>query len=261
MALSPTNNAALLQEVDEAVRQDQLGTMWRRYGRLLIGLVVAGLIAFAGWLYWGHRQDVARGEEAEKLLAGFDKVKAGDAKGADAALAAIASTGSPAYRAMAVIQQANLKAEAGDSAGAATLLAKLAADDKADPVLRDLALVRQTALELDRIKPAEVIARMQPMIDATDPVSPWFASAAELAAIAHYRNGAMDKAGALYARIAKEKDLPKSLQSRSVQMAGMLGVDAVDDPGARTAGAKSKQGATQEQGAAAPQTKDAPDAK
>src|SRR3546814_11283345 len=70
---------------------------------------------------------------------------------------------------------------------------------------------------------------MKPLVDAKDPASSWFPSAAELSAIAHYQLGQFDRAGALYGRIAKLPDIPKSLQSRSVQMAGMLGIDAVAD--------------------------------
>ena len=62
-----------------------------------------------------------------------------------------------------------------------------------------------------------------------DPVSSWFASAAELSATAHYQLGQYDQAGALYGRIAKLPGVAKSLQSRAVQRAGMLGVDAVAD--------------------------------
>ena len=69
MALSPTNNAALLQEVDEAVRKDQLDSIWERFGRWIIAGVVAALIAFGGYLYWGHAQDRKSGENAEALVA------------------------------------------------------------------------------------------------------------------------------------------------------------------------------------------------
>ena len=46
MALSPTNDAALLQEVDEAVRKDRLDTIMQRYGRWIIAGVLAGLGVF-----------------------------------------------------------------------------------------------------------------------------------------------------------------------------------------------------------------------
>ena len=52
MALTPQNSEAFMREVDEAVRQDQLTSFWQRYGRVLLVVLVLGLAAFGGWLYW-----------------------------------------------------------------------------------------------------------------------------------------------------------------------------------------------------------------
>lgn len=229
MALSPTNDAALLQEVDEAVRKDRLNNIMQNYGRWIIGAVLAALLAFGGYLYWNHRQDAARGEQAEELISAFEKLGTNQPRAAATELEKLAASGDPAYRAVAVMQQANIKAQTGDLKAAAALMATVAADATLDPALRDLALIRQTAFEYDSLKPAVVIARMKPLVDASDPASSWFASAAELSATAHYQLGQFDQAGALYGRIAKLPKVAKSLQSRSVQMAGMLGVDAVAD--------------------------------
>ncbi|PKP99559.1 MAG: hypothetical protein CVT74_07600 [Alphaproteobacteria bacterium HGW-Alphaproteobacteria-13] len=229
MALGPTDNKAFLQEVDEAVRKDRLDTIMQRYGRWIAAAVIAALIAFGGYLYWEHRQDNARGEQAERMVAALDKLQSGQADAATADFRKLESEGGPAYRAAAQFQQANMKAEGGDLKAAAALMAKVAADAKLDKSLRDIALIRQTAFEYDTLKPETVIARMKPMVDAKDPASSWFASAAELSAVAHYRLGQYEQAGALYGRIAKLPGVAKSLQSRTVQMAGMLGVDAVAD--------------------------------
>jgi hypothetical protein len=150
------------------------------------------------------------------------------------------------------MQQANAKAQAGDLKAAAALMAKVAADTKLDQALRDLALIRQTAFEYDSLKPEAVIARMKPLVDANDPVSSWFASAAELSATAHYQLGQYDQAGALYGRIAKLPGVAKSLQSRSVQMAGMLGVDAVADRADESAAKDQTGNAASKAAAAAP---------
>lgn len=243
MALSPTNNAALLQEVDEAVRKDQLDTIMQRYGRWIIGGVIALLLAFGGYLYWNHRQEVDRGEKAEQLLAAFEKADGNQTAAANAELEKLAGGNAPAYRAAALFQQANVKAATGDLKAAAALMAKVAGDTKIDVTLRDLALIRQTTFEFDTLKPETVIARMKPMVDAKNPASSWFASAAELSAIAHYQLGQYDRAGALYGRIAKLPDVPKSLQSRTVQMAGMLGVDAVADRAEDSAAADTNKAA------------------
>lgn len=256
MALSPTNDAALLQEVDEAVRKDQLDTIMRRWGRWIVAGVVAALLAFGGYLYWSHRQDVARGEHAEQLLASFRLAATGQPRAAKAALEQLAADDAAAYRAAALIQQSNIAAQSGDNKAAAAAMAKVAGDTALDPALRDMALIRQTAFEFDAIKPETVIARMKPMVEAKDPASSWFASAAELSALAHYRLGHFDRAGALFGRIAKLPDVAPSLQSRSVQMAGMLGVDAVADRADESAEAEktaAAQGAAGDQkGSAAP---------
>ena len=244
MALSPTNDAALLQEVDEAVRKDRLDTIMQRYGRWIVGGVLAALLAFGGYLFWSHRQDAARGEQAEELIAAFEKLGTNQPRAAAAELQKLVAEGDPAYRAVARMQEANIKAQTGDLKAAAALMGQVAADTKLDQALRDLALIRQTAFEYDTLKPEVVIARMKPMVDAKDPLSSWFASAAELSATAHYQLGQFDQAGALYGRIAKLPDVTKSLQSRSVQMAGMLGVDAVADRAAESAAMENK-GATQ----------------
>lgn len=241
MALSPTNNnAALLQEVDEAVRKDQLDSIMQRYGRWIVAGIVAALLAFGGYLYWGHRQDVARGEKAEALLAAFQKEGAGQPTAAAAELKALEGEGNAAYRAAALIEQSNMKAKAGDLKAAAALLAQVASDTKVDQSLRDMALIRQTAIEYDGMKPQAVIDRLKPIVDAKDPVSSWFPSAAELTATAYYQLGQFDKAGALYGRIAKTPGITKTLQSRAVQMAGMLGVDAVADRAAESAAGDQK---------------------
>jgi hypothetical protein len=229
LAISPTNNAALLQEVDEAVRKDEINAFISRYGRWLAGAVLAGLLAFAGYLYWNHHKNEVAGQEAEKFSAVLDQLAAGQNAEAAKGLDAIIADGPTAYRAAATLQKANAAAADGKLAEAAKLLAGIAADSKVDQGLRDLALVRQTALEFDTLKPEAVIARMQPIVSAKDPQSSWFASAAELTAIAHYQLGQLDKAGALFGQIAKLEGVSPSLKSRATQMAGMLGVDAVTD--------------------------------
>jgi len=242
LALSPTNDAALLQEVDEAVRKDRLDTIMQRYGRWIIGGLLAALLAFGGYLFWNHRQDAARGEQAEELIAAFEKLGTNQPRAATTELQQLAAEGDPAYRAVAQMQEANINAQTGDLKAAAAQMAKVAADTKLDQALRDLALIRQTAFEYDTLKP---------VVDAKDPASSWFASAAELSATAHYQLGQFDQAGVLYGRIAKLPGVTKSLQSRSVQMAGMLGVDAVADRAAESAAQDQEGGAAPKAAAAA----------
>jgi hypothetical protein len=69
-----------------------------------------------------------------------------------------------------------------------------------------------------------VIDRLKPLAVAGNP---WFGSAGELVALAYLKQNKPELAAPIFAAMAKEKDMPASLRSRAVQMAGALGVDAI----------------------------------
>ncbi len=58
---------ALLREVDEAYRQDQLTRFAKEHGTKLGLAVIGGLALFGGWLLWSdHREGPARGNVPRK---------------------------------------------------------------------------------------------------------------------------------------------------------------------------------------------------
>ena len=77
MALTPQNSEAFMREVDEAVRQDQLVTFWQRYGRILLVLLIVGLAAFGGWLYWQHHQKTQAEAVSEQMDSVLDAAVGG----------------------------------------------------------------------------------------------------------------------------------------------------------------------------------------
>jgi hypothetical protein len=89
---------------------------------------------------------------------------------------------------------------------------------------RELALVRRTAVEFDKLDPAAVIQRLKPLAVAGNP---WFGSAGEMTALAYMKQQKPQEAARIFAAMAKDEALPESIRSRSVQMAGALGLDAV----------------------------------
>ncbi|MFT3965656.1 MAG: tetratricopeptide repeat protein [Sphingobium sp.] len=221
MALTPAQNEAFIREVDDAVRQDDLARFGKRYGIAIVVLIVLGLAAFGGWLLWqNHRNSVAdeTGERYAKILA-----SAASAKADDAAIAQLAGSGPDGYRAGALLIQAGAKSDRNDVKGAIADYKALAADARLARPYRDLATLRQTALEFDSLKPQEVIDRLKPLAEKGNA---WFGSAGEMTAIAYMKLGKRDLAGALFAEIAKTEGVPRTIQTRAVQMASLLGVDA-----------------------------------
>lgn len=238
MALTPTVNRAptpkeegkraatdeaFLREVDDAVRAGDLQDIWTRYGRWLVAAVVAGLLAFGGWIYWTNQREAAAGANGEKFISAMEKLDAGNEKGGLAELTALTKADQPAYRAMAAIMIANVAAKT-DGKKAAAAYAKVAADSSLPQPFRDMALIRQTATEFDSLPPQAIVDRLKPL---AKPGHPWFGSAGEMTAIAQMKMGKENLAGPIFAQIAKQDGLPESLRARAQQMAGSLGEDTV----------------------------------
>lgn len=225
MAVPPATNEAFLREVDEELRRDQLAGFWQRYGRWLIAAVVLGLMLFAAFLFWrNHRANVA-GEEGERLQSAYEALAAGRPADAAAPLDALTKSSSEGHRALALFFQGDILLQRNDLKGAAAKFSEVARDQDISPAFRDLALVRQTSAEYDTLKPQVVIDRLRPM---AVPGNAYFGSAGELVAVAHLRTGRRDLAGQLFGQIARDENVPASLRQRAVQMAGLLGVDAIE---------------------------------
>ncbi len=214
MALTPAPNDAFMREVDEAVRQDDLTNFGKRFGFLVGGLILAGLIVFGGWLLWQSHVETAADETGERYATALASAASG--KPDIAALTDLANAGQGGYRAAALLTQAGLKGEKNDIKGAIAAYKAIAADTSLAQPYRDLAVIRQTALEFDTLAPQVVVDRLKPL--------------GEMSALAYMKLGKRDLAGALFANIAKDTGVPRTIQTRAVQMASLLGVDAQMPP-------------------------------
>jgi len=233
----------LLREVDEGVRQDELLNFAQRYGVLVGLLFVLAMVALGAGLWWkGHRENV-REERSEKLVTAFDALEGGRIAEGKQDLAPMVKDGGPAGSAIARLSLAALAVRENRADDAAKQFEAVAADGSAPKAYRDIATIRLVALRFDQMKPDDVIARLRPLAAAT---SPWFGSAGELVAMAYLKQGRNDQAGPLLAAIARDENQPATLRSRTRQLAGLLGYDAVVDVD------KTMGQLRQEQGAAAP---------
>jgi hypothetical protein len=230
LALAPGESSeTFIREVDENLRRDRAEDFFRRYGKWVIVAVVLLLAAAGGYLWWQSRQQANTAAQSEQLAAVIQDVTSGNARNADARLAQIAVQGGD-YGALAQMTQGALALQNGDRAKALAAYQAVAGNDDHPQAIRDAALLRQTALEFDTMKPEAVIARLQPYVQ---PGNPWFGTAGEMTAMAMLKQNRRTEAGRLFGRLAADKALPSSLRSRAVQIAGTLGVDATAQmPGA-----------------------------
>ena len=218
---------ALLREIDDAVRQDDLSKFGRKYG-IVVGFgLLAALLAFGGYLFWQNSQEDAMERDSETLVTAMDQLEAGNLATASQNVQALAEGDRPGARSLARMMQAGIALEEGKSQQASELFAAVAGDGDAPAEMRDLARIRQVAAVYDSMEPSEVVRILS---GVANPDSPFFGSAGEMVAMAHLKLGNRDEAGQLFSQIAKADDVPETLRSRSRQMAGLLGVDAIANP-------------------------------
>ena len=216
-----------MREVDDALREDQFLDVWQRWGKIIVAVVLVGLASLAGWLWYAENNASVADASGEKLIVALDQVEAGRLDAGAKALAPLAADGPAGPRTAAMMMQAGILAEQGKAGEAVKLFAAVAADEKAPTPYRDLAKIREVALSFDTLPPEQVIARLKPL---AVPGNAWFGSAGELVGAAYLKQNRADLAGPLFAAIAKDNDVPQSIRSRTQQLAGLLGVDAVTDP-------------------------------
>ena len=222
MAQPPTTNEAFLREVDENLRRDRARDFAKQYGAWLIAAVVLFLLASGGFIFWKQQQAARAEGQVEQLAQIYGDIAGGKIQQAPPRLDTLASDSDGAIRASALFTRAAIAIEQRDTNLAIAKYREVSGDDDMPRPYRDLALLRQTALEFDKMKPEDVIARMAPL---ARPGEPWFGSAAELTAAALLKQGKRDEAGRLFAAVAKDKTVPDALRARVIQIAGTLGVD------------------------------------
>ena len=216
----------LLREVDEAVRQDQLGSVAKRYGWWMVGGLVLALAAFGGYLFWSDRREKQLDEHSEQLITTLDKIEAGQIDQSADDLAELADSGDTATAYSAKMARAGVALRQNRRQEAVAIFDEVAADDDAPQPYRDLATIRSVAARFEELPPQQVVDRLKPL---ATPGNPWFGSAGELVGMAYLKQGKTNLAGPLFAAIAKDDDVPQTLRSRARQLAGLLGYDAVEN--------------------------------
>jgi hypothetical protein len=222
LALTPQNDEAFLREVDDELRREQMTGLWKRYGRIGIGLIGLLLATFAGVLFWQNQQAKKADAQGEAMSAAIADIQAGRKADAETKLTRIATDNADGLRASALFAKAALSADRGDRKGAAAIYGSIATDAKLPQPYRDLALIRQTVTEYDTLKPSVVIERLKPL---AVPGQPWFGAAGELSAVAWLDQHQPAQAAQMLAAVARDGQAPTSIRGRAKRLAAALGAN------------------------------------
>jgi hypothetical protein len=223
LALPTDSNDTFLREVDENLRRDQVQDFFKKNGKWIAAAVVLLLAASGGWIYWQEKRNSEAAAQTEELHAVLTDIGSGRKQDIPQRIDALEKSHSDAVRASAMLTEAALALEQNNRAAAIAKYREIVDDKGLPQIYRDMGTIRLTALEFDTLKPEQVIARLEPLAKAGNP---WFGSAGEMTALALLKQKKNAEAGRLFAAIAADNQVPETIRTRSVQVAGTLGVDA-----------------------------------
>lgn len=232
MAIKPSDGETFLREVDEELRRERINRIVGRYGWAIVAGIVLILGAIGGYMWWQNREQERAAAQGEALLETLTNLESGNRNAATPKINELVASRVDGYRVAGLFARANAEAGAGNNAAAIATLKSIAGNEDFAEAYRHAALVRHTAMEFDRIQPQVVVQRLRPL---ARPGQPYFGSAGEMVAVAYLKMGQPNRAGPLFAQIGRDENVPPSIRTRAIQMAGSLGYDAMPEQNAGAA--------------------------
>lgn len=205
----------VFREVDEELKQERAKSLARRYGPAVgtaVVLVVAVAAGWTGWTRWQESRDRAATADLIEVLGAEQQAGAADL--ADR-FAVIAQERGGAHATLARLNEAALRAEAGDTAAAVAIYRGVAEDGGADAVLRDYARLALVLHGLGREDPADLGARLEPLAAAG---SPWRWTARELQAVLALEAGDAARAQQIVTDLADAAEAPAGVRQRAADL-------------------------------------------
>ena len=148
-------------DLEEQEQLAELKSWWKAHGNLVVSVVVAALLAFAGWRYWGVYQANQAGQAAALYHTVDKAVQAGDAKALRDAGGALAENyPRTLYASMAALVSARFYYDRNDLKSAKAqlqwVIERAGAED-----FRDLARLRLAAVLLDEKAYDEALKQLE----------------------------------------------------------------------------------------------------
>lgn len=229
----------IFREVDEDLRRDRYGRLWKRFAPYIIGvavLIVAGTAGYRFWEYWQSEQSAQAGDT---LLTAIDASNAGKNDEAQQDLAKL-SDAIGGYPLLAKMREASDTAASGDKEGALAAYTAIAEDGSVGQQFRDFAAIRAGYLAVDLEDREKVASRVELLADGANSMR---AAAWEILGLAAWKADDMDGARKWFAMILDDQEAPVDVTTRARMMQSLI--DAATGP-AQAAAASDATAASDE---------------
>lgn len=215
----------LIREVDEDLRRDRLAQLWKRYGSLLVGLVIVLVLAVAGYQGWRSYQRSAHAD-ASRRLAEAARLVATDPTAAAQAFTEVAEDGPSDIALLARLRAADAMVRHGDRAGALDAYQKLA-ESTSDPLYGSLGTLFRAILVLEQ--PQANLAALETVSAELAPLTaadqPWRYTAQEILAAVAFERGDRAKAKEILDAMRNDPLAPSEARARAGQVLTQSGME------------------------------------
>lgn len=212
--------ADIFQEVDEEVRRDKYEVLWQKYGKYVIAVALAVVLATAANVAWREYNNNQRLAEGEKFEAAQKHFAAGDYAAAANAFGSLVNEAGAGYALVAKFRQAAALADGKDDAGAIAALNAIAVDSGNDTMFRDLASLLAASRMLDGGNISGARKNLEPLAGKG---KAWRYSAMEMLALASLADGDRENALKAFKELSDDAKAPQGVRSRSTEMIAALG--------------------------------------
>jgi hypothetical protein len=208
------SDSAAFQEVDDAVRQDDLKLWWKRWGTWVVAGAVLAVVLVTGLVGWRQYDASRRGEASTAYSQALAKIDS-DRAAALADLKKQADSAPEPYRSLAALVAAQLLDKPDDQVAALQAVAA-----RLPPELSDLALVIAGYRSFDGGKFDGLQGQLGALAQSD---RPFHASVIELQALAAARKGDLTRARELWNSLVKDTGAPQGVQQRAQAMLTLHG--------------------------------------
>ncbi len=210
--------ADVFQEVDEQVRAQRLRYWFERGWPFAAAVAGAAVIAAVGFWGWNLHEASEQTKASIGYQAGLDAAAKGDTLGAEKAFAGVAASGPATYRAFALMQEAQIRADQKKSDEAIRFFDE-AAKVAPDVIIGDAARLKAAWILMDTAPLSEIEARLTPLTAAK---SPFRSLAREALAMARLQGGKLQEAKSDFTVLALSQDVSAAAQARAHAAADLI---------------------------------------
>lgn len=216
------DNDLIFREVDEDLHNDKMKALAKRYGPIVVGVVLAVVAVVAGREAWQYYDTARRGAAADQYALAQAQLR-GETPNIPAAIdgfAALADESTGGYRVLARLRQAALLAKQGERDQAVSIYNSLSGDSSVDETFRDLALILSIMQGEETIDPALAVTRLEPVAAKA---GPWRYFARELTAVYAHAAGNSALATEELQILADDSSAPAGVRGRAAELLRVIG--------------------------------------